>query len=148
MTKEDKDNTPNPDRKKMAAAKALLEEGIPDRVLEVGTGSGYQSAVLARLVPKVYTVERIQPLLAAARECHRAMGLRNVFTRHSDGSWGLPELAPWPARLPNAPARPTREALVAHEVRVGRAVVAAATAVAAVTAAATVTAVVRLGRVT
>ena len=80
----------------------LLQEGVPDRVLEVGTGSGYQSAILARLVPKVYTVERIQALLSGARECHRAMGLRNVFTRHSDGNWGLPDLGPWPAIMVTA----------------------------------------------
>lgn len=81
---------------------ALLEQGIPDTVLEVGTGSGYQSAILSRLVPKVYTVERINALLDSARQCHRALGLRNVFARHSDGSWGLPSNAPYPAIMVTA----------------------------------------------
>ncbi len=80
----------------------LLEDGIPDTVLEVGTGSGYQSAVLSRLVPRVYTVERINGLLNSARECHRAMGLRNVYTKHSDGSWGWPQHAPYPAIMVTA----------------------------------------------
>jgi len=80
----------------------LLEDGIPDKVLEVGTGSGYQSAVLARLVPKVYTVERINGLLMRARECHRALGLRNIYSKHSDGSWGWPENAPYPAIMVTA----------------------------------------------
>src|SRR6056297_3076551 len=47
---------------------ALLADGIPDSVLEIGTGCGYQAAILARLVPRVYSVERIRPLLDKARE--------------------------------------------------------------------------------
>ena len=81
---------------------ALLEEGTPEVVLEVGTGSGYQSAILSRLVPKVYTVERINALLNRARECHRALGLHNIFARHSDGSWGWPQKAPYPAIMVTA----------------------------------------------
>ena len=80
----------------------LLENGVPDSVLEVGTGSGYQSAVLARLVPKVYTVERIAALLSRARECHRALKLHNIYTKHSDGSWGWPEKAPYQAIMVTA----------------------------------------------
>jgi protein-L-isoaspartate(D-aspartate) O-methyltransferase len=80
----------------------ILEDSIPDKVLEVGTGSGYQSAVLARLVPKVYTVERINGLLMRARECHRALRLRNIYSKHSDGSWGWPENAPYPAIMVTA----------------------------------------------
>ena len=80
----------------------LLEEGIPDVVLEVGTGSGYQSAILSRLVPKVYTVERISALLQKAREAHRKMGLMNVFSKHSDGSWGWAPNAPYQAIMVTA----------------------------------------------
>jgi protein-L-isoaspartate(D-aspartate) O-methyltransferase len=80
----------------------LLAEGIPDVVLEVGTGSGYQSAILSRLVPKVYTVERIGALLDKARDAHRKMGLLNVFSKHSDGSWGWPPNAPYEAIMVTA----------------------------------------------
>lgn len=80
----------------------LLENGVPDAVLEVGTGSGYQSAVLARLVSKVYTVERINALLTRARECHRALKLNNIYSKHSDGSWGWPEKAPYQAIMVTA----------------------------------------------
>jgi protein-L-isoaspartate(D-aspartate) O-methyltransferase len=80
----------------------LLEDGIPDVVLEVGTGSGYQSAILSRLVPKVYTVERISALLQKARDAHRKLGLLNVYSKHSDGSWGWKPNAPYPAILVTA----------------------------------------------
>lgn len=80
----------------------LLEGGIPDVVLEVGTGSGYQSAILSRLVPKVYTVERISALLQKAREAHRKMGLLNVYSKHSDGSWGWEPNAPYDAIMVTA----------------------------------------------
>jgi len=80
----------------------LLENGVPDVVLEVGTGSGYQSAILSRLVPKVYTVERISALLQKARDAHRKMGLMNVFSKHSDGSWGWSPNAPYNAIIVTA----------------------------------------------
>ena len=80
----------------------LLENGTPDVVLEVGTGSGYQSAILSRLVPKVYTVERISALLQKARDAHRKLGLMNVFSKHSDGSWGWAPNAPYPAIMVTA----------------------------------------------
>ncbi len=80
----------------------LLEAGTPDVVLEVGTGSGYQSAILSRLVPKVYTVERISALLQKAREAHRKMGLLNVYSKHSDGSWGWEPNAPYQAIMVTA----------------------------------------------
>lgn len=80
----------------------LLEAGVPDVVLEVGTGSGYQSAILSRLVSKVYTVERISALLQKAREAHRKLGLMNVYSKHSDGSWGWAPNAPYPAIMVTA----------------------------------------------
>ena len=90
----------------------IIEQGIPDKVLEVGTGSGYQSAVLSRLVPKVYTVERINGLLVKARECHRALRLTNVYAKHSDGSWGWPEKAPYPAIMVTAAPEHVPESLL------------------------------------
>ena len=90
----------------------IIEQGIPDKVLEVGTGSGYQSAVLSRLVPKVYTVERINGLLVKARECHRALRLTNIYAKHSDGSWGWPEKAPYPAIMVTAAPEHVPETLL------------------------------------
>ncbi len=74
---------------------ALLEGGPLETVLEVGTGSGYQTAVLAPLVRRVYTVERIEALLALARQRFRSLDLRNIRTRHTDGGMGLPNYAPF-----------------------------------------------------
>ncbi|MGH8172170.1 MAG: protein-L-isoaspartate(D-aspartate) O-methyltransferase [Rhodanobacteraceae bacterium] len=76
---------------------ALIERGIPKRVLEIGTGSGYQCAVLAQLVEKVYTVERIEELLRNARRRFRKLGIANVRSRHADGRLGWPEEAPFDA---------------------------------------------------
>ncbi len=76
---------------------ALLEFGVPQKVLEIGTGSGYQAAVLAALVPQVYTVERIEELLRQARRRFRQLGLQNVRTRHDDGKLGWSDEAPFDA---------------------------------------------------
>jgi protein-L-isoaspartate(D-aspartate) O-methyltransferase len=76
---------------------ALLEFGMPKKVLEVGTGSGYQAVVLASLVPQVYTVERIEELLRQARRRFRQLGLSNVRSRHDDGKLGWPDEAPFDA---------------------------------------------------
>ncbi len=74
---------------------ALLEDGVPQKVLEVGTGSGYQTAILAQLVPEVYTVERIAGLQTQAKERLRRLGLRNVRYKHADGTWGWKEYGPY-----------------------------------------------------
>jgi protein-L-isoaspartate(D-aspartate) O-methyltransferase len=76
---------------------ALLEFGVPQRVLEIGTGSGYQAAVLAGLVPQVFTVERIEELLRQARRRFRQLGLQNLRTRHDDGKLGWADEAPFDA---------------------------------------------------
>lgn len=80
----------------------LLDRGTPARVLEVGTGSGYQTAVLAQLVPKVFSVERIFPLQRRARQCLLDLGLRNVSFKHSDGGWGWDDHAPYDGILVTA----------------------------------------------
>lgn len=78
-------------------SEALLEHGLPTRVLEIGTGSGYQAAVLASLVEQVYTVERIEALLRDARRRLRKLGFDNVRSRHDDGSLGWADEAPFDA---------------------------------------------------
>jgi protein-L-isoaspartate(D-aspartate) O-methyltransferase len=65
------------------------------KVLEIGTGCGYQTAVLARLAREVYSVERISPLLMKARGNLRELRMRNIKLKHADGTMGLPELAPY-----------------------------------------------------
>jgi protein-L-isoaspartate(D-aspartate) O-methyltransferase len=65
------------------------------RVLEIGTGSGYQTAVLCQLAGRIYTVERIKPLLDEAFERLLNLGCRNVSFRHADGTLGWPEQAPF-----------------------------------------------------
>ena len=73
----------------------LLAEGSLSKVLEIGTGCGYQTALLAQLVDKVYSVERIGPLLKKAKDCLWDLKIKNVSFQHSDGGWGWPEQAPF-----------------------------------------------------
>jgi len=91
---------------------ALLEGGSVARVLEVGTGCGYQSAVLAPLVGQLYTIERIEPLLTRARGRLKELGLRNVRCRHGDGSLGWKAHAPFDAILVAAAPLAVPEALL------------------------------------
>ncbi len=87
----------------------LVMESQPQRVLELGTGSGYQAAILSRLVHSVYTIERIKPLLDKAITRFRKLEYRNLYTRHADGNVGWPEAAPFdviivtaaPTEIPN-----------------------------------------------
>jgi protein-L-isoaspartate(D-aspartate) O-methyltransferase len=65
------------------------------KVLEIGTGSGYQAAILSRLARRVYTVERYKALANSARRVLEALGCANVIVAHSDGALGLPEQAPF-----------------------------------------------------
>lgn len=74
---------------------AVLDGKKPEKILEIGTGSGYQAAVLAHLVPQVFTVERIEELLKAARRRFHHLRLNNVYTRHADGRQGWPSQAPF-----------------------------------------------------
>lgn len=78
-----------------------------DRVLEIGTGSGYQAAVLAEIVAKVYTIEIVPPLAAEARERLARLGYRNVEVRTGDGYKGWPEQAPFDAIMVTAGADET-----------------------------------------
>lgn len=96
----------------VAAMTDLIVSNSPQKVLEIGTGSGYQAAVLAALVPKVYTVERIEPLARQARQRFRRLGLRNVRASYSDGTAGLPEFAPYDAIITTAAAETIPQALL------------------------------------
>ena len=76
---------------------ALVEPDSTDRVLEIGTGSGYQAAVLSTIVDSVYTVEILPELAAEATERLRRLGYDNVVVRNADGFQGWPERAPFDA---------------------------------------------------
>ena len=96
----------------------LLLEVEPKVVLEVGTGSGYQAAILAGLVDKVYSTERIEPLATQARQRFRQLGYRNIRVQHSDGSWGWPQFGPFDAIIVTAGAADIPESLL-EQLRVG-----------------------------
>jgi len=97
---------------------ALLEGGAADKVLEVGTGCGYQTAVLAPLVTHLYTLERIEPLLARARLRLKELGIRNVRFRHGDGALGWKTHAPYDGILVAAAPLSVPEALL-KQLKVG-----------------------------
>ena len=84
---------------------ALLEQARPDTVLEIGTGSGFQTAVLACLVRRVYSVERVRELLDHAQQRLRAIRKRNIRFRHGDGALGWPEYAPYEGIIVTAAPR-------------------------------------------
>lgn len=91
----------------------LLGEGEPpDTVLEIGTGSGYQAAVLGELVRSVYSLERIPPLYQRARACLRELGYINVRVRLSDGTLGLPDYGPFDGILITAAGEEVPAALL------------------------------------
>jgi protein-L-isoaspartate(D-aspartate) O-methyltransferase len=101
----------------------LAEIGETARVLEVGTGSGYQSAVLAELAAEVYTIERIGSLADRARQTLASLGYTNVSYRVGDGYAGWPEQAPFDAILVTAAAREIPPPLEAQLGAPGRLVV-------------------------
>jgi protein-L-isoaspartate(D-aspartate) O-methyltransferase len=88
----------------------LLEKGRLGNVLEIGTGCGYQTAILSKLVEQLYSVERIAPLMKKARDTLWELNIKTVGFKHSDGGWGWPEHAPYdgilaaaaPAEIPEA----------------------------------------------
>lgn len=74
----------------------ILRGGAPlGKVLEIGTGCGYQTAVLSRVAQEVYSVERINPLVMKARNHLRELRARNVKLKYADGAMGIPEMAPY-----------------------------------------------------
>ncbi len=83
----------------------ILSHGKPKKILEVGTGSGYQTAVLAQVASLVYSIERIKPLQEKARQRLRELGFRNVQLRHADGGFGWSQAAPFDAIVSAAAPR-------------------------------------------
>jgi protein-L-isoaspartate(D-aspartate) O-methyltransferase len=90
---------------------AVLQGGKAEKILEVGTGSGYQAAILSLLVPQVFTVERIEELLKQARRRFHRLGMNNIITRHADGHLGWPSQAPFDGIIVTAAAAEVPEEL-------------------------------------
>jgi protein-L-isoaspartate(D-aspartate) O-methyltransferase len=90
----------------------VLQEKPPQRVLEVGTGCGYQAAVLAQLAPEVYSIERLKALHERARANLLGQKLANLRLAHGDGNAGLEKAAPFQAIIVAAAAREVPEALL------------------------------------
>lgn len=104
-------------------SEVLLESGPLDKVMEIGTGSGYQTAVLAQLVERVFSVERIKVLQDRAKERLTELNLRNVVFRWGDGSEGWPALAPYNGIIVTAVAPEVPQALLDQLAPGGRMVI-------------------------
>ena len=102
---------------------ALLTSGPFGKVLEIGTGSGYQTAILAQFAKEVYSIERIQPLLLTAQQRFRELKLRNINAKYGNGSQGWPEQAPYDAILVTAAPATIPPALVEQLAEGGRMVI-------------------------
>jgi len=90
----------------------LLMAHEPERVLELGTGSGYQTAVLSQAFREIFSVERIKPLQDRARERLRQLNIRNAMLKHADGGMGWPEKGPFEGIIVTAaPVEVPRELL-------------------------------------
>jgi protein-L-isoaspartate(D-aspartate) O-methyltransferase len=91
-----------------------------ERVLEIGTGCGYQAAVLSRIAKEVYSVERVAPLLSRARVRLRELRYRNVRVKHADGQYGFEDAAPFDAIVMAAASAQVPDALTAQLAPGGR----------------------------
>ena len=92
----------------------VLDPQPGDRVLEVGTGSGYQAAVLAELVRQVVSIEIVRPLAVEAAHRLERLGYRNITVLHGDGYYGRPETAPYDAIVVTAAASHVPPPLIAQ----------------------------------
>ncbi|MDO7086228.1 protein-L-isoaspartate(D-aspartate) O-methyltransferase [Pseudocolwellia sp. AS88] len=90
----------------------LLANGTPESILEIGTGSGYQTSILAQLTPKVFSVERIKSLQWQAKRRLQAMDLHNVSMKHGDGWKGWSSKAPFQAIIVTAAPSSVPQALL------------------------------------
>jgi len=110
-------------------SEVLLAEA-PQRVLEIGTGCGYQTAVLAQLVPEVYSIERIGALSKQAEQRLRDLGLSNITLCHGDGFLGWPQHSPFEAILVTAAPLQVPDALIGQLTIGGRLILPVGTALA------------------
>jgi len=101
----------------------LLGNGKLDKVLEIGTGCGYQTAIIAPFARKIYSVERIKPLLEKARRTIRLLGLNNVQFSHDDGSLGWKEKGPFDAIIAAAAPQHVPQELLAQLADHGRLII-------------------------
>lgn len=101
----------------------LVAQGKPNRVLEIGTGSGYQTAILAQLVNRVFTTERIAGLQNKAKEKLNALKLNNIRFQHSDGNYGWAQEAPFDAIISTAAPSQVPKALLKQLIIGGRLVI-------------------------
>ena len=101
----------------------LLRDGVPENVLEIGTGCGYQTAILSQLVRRVCTVDRIQALQKMARQRLRHLQRHNVLFKYSDGSWGWEKFAPYDGIIVTAAPPAVPEALLKQMAVGGRMVI-------------------------
>ncbi len=99
---------------------AVIIGGIPEKVLEIGTGCGYQTAVLSPLAGRIYSIERVEPLYERARERLRELGIRNARLKHGDGYEGWPSQAPFDAILMAAAPHALPQALLEQLAEGGR----------------------------
>lgn len=102
----------------------ILRAGRPlGKVLEIGTGCGYQTAVLSKLAKEVYSLERISPLIMKARGHLRELRMSNIKLKHADGTMGLPEIAPFDGIIVTAAASHIPDELMAQLAIGGRMVI-------------------------
>ncbi|MBL8510412.1 MAG: protein-L-isoaspartate(D-aspartate) O-methyltransferase [Betaproteobacteria bacterium] len=96
----------------------LCEKKLPQKALEIGTGCGYQTAILGKLAKEVYTVERIGPLMDRARRTLRDLRYFNIIFKHADGHFGYADAGPYDAIIMTAAASHIPEALL-RQIAVG-----------------------------
>ena len=101
----------------------LLADGMPESILEIGTGSGYQTSILAQLVPKVFSVERIKSLQWQAKRQLQSMDLHNVAMKHGDGWKGWHSKSPFQAIIVTAAPSEVPQALLEQLADGGRLVI-------------------------
>lgn len=107
----------------VGAMSAALELKGHEKVLEIGTGSGYQSAILSKLCRRVFTIERYRPLLRSAQSRFEQLRLNNIVSKCADGSLGWPEQGPYDAIISTC-ACPTRPDTLLSQLKTGGVLVA------------------------